>query len=35
MSLELGGRNKSVQYLNMTKCGRESLNDAGAVLCIH
>ena len=30
MSLEIGGRNKSVQYLNMTKCGKESLNDSGA-----
>ena len=27
MSLELGGRNKSVKYLNLTKSGKESFND--------
>ena len=30
MSLELGGRNKSVKYLNLTKVGKESVNDKGA-----
>ena len=27
MSLELGGRNKSVKYLNLTKVGKETIND--------